>query len=165
MRVLILLIFLLPFSLQAKAPVMHKFYMSYTYVDHNNIAGTLEIRSKIFTDDMERMILLTFGKIVHLENQTQLDSDLVKEYLSRVFNVSVNAEAAPVSVLGYSYENDMIIVFMESPCVNPRTVTFENKLFFDLFFDQKNMIELNWMGTSVREYLVKEKPLVTFYAS
>jgi hypothetical protein len=154
-----------PFSLQAEAPMVHKFYMSYTYVDHNNIAGTLEIRSKIFTDDMERMILLSFGKIVHLENQSQMDNDLVKEYLNRVFNVSVNGQASNKSVLGYSYENDMIIVFIEAPCVNPKTVTFENKLFFDLFLDQKNMIELNWMGTSVREYLVKEKPQVTFFAS
>lgn len=165
MKPWVLLVFLFPMTLTANPVELHKFYMSYTYVDHNNIAGTLEIRSKIFTDDMERMILLSFGKIVHLENQSQLDNDLVKEYVNRVFNVSVNGQTSDKSVLGYSYENDMIIVFMEAPCASPKTVSFENKLFFDLFLDQKNMIELNWMGTSVREYLVKEKPQVTFFAS
>jgi hypothetical protein len=152
----------LSFSLQASAPVLHKFYLSNTSIEFNAQNRAIEITSKIFTDDLEHAIEAQCYRYNSLYPQTPEVFELVKKYIGEKLSLQVGGRNVVLNFLGYSVDNDMTTLFLEGSYFEPNQVIVNNTLLLELFSDQQNIVEVRWNGQSKREYFTKEKTQFQF---
>ena len=123
----------------------HKFYVSTTNVEYVAESGTIQMISKIFTEDIEDVLQVRFGPHVSLDtdNETEKDLELLQNYIKQKFKVSVNGVPVAFEFLGQEYETDIVKCYLEIVDVPElHTLEFENKILMDLFDDQKNIIHV-----------------------
>jgi hypothetical protein len=152
----------LSFSLQASAPVLHKFYLSNTSIEFNAQNRAIEITSKIFTDDLEHAIEAQCYRHHSLYPQTPEVFELVKKYIGEKLSLQVGGRNVVLNFLGYSVDNDMTTLFIEGSYFEPNQVIVNNTILLELFSDQQNIVEVRWNGQSKREYFTKEKTQFQF---
>ena len=153
---------ILSFSLQASAPVLHKFYLSNTSIEFNAQNRAIEITSKIFTDDLEHAIEAQCYRHHSLYPQTPEVFELVKKYIGEKLSLQVGGRNVVLNFLGYSVDNDMTTLFIEGSYFEPNQVIVNNTILLELFSDQQNIVEVRWNGQSKREYFTKEKTQFQF---
>jgi hypothetical protein len=152
----------LSFSLQASAPVLHKFYLSNTSIEFNAQNRAIEITSKIFTDDLEHAIEAQCYCHHSLYPQAPEVFELVKKYIGEKLSLQVGGRNVVLNFLGYSVDNDMTTLFIEGSYFEPNQVIVNNTILLELFSDQQNIVEVRWNGQSKREYFTKEKTQFQF---
>ena len=144
-------------SIQASAPVLHKFYLSNTSIEFNAQNRAIEITSKIFTDDLEHAIEAQCYRYHSLSPQTPEVFELVKKYIGDKLSIQVGGRNVVLNFLGYNVDNDMTTLFLEGSYFEPNQVVVNNTILLELFQDQQNIVEVRWNGQSKREYFTKEK--------
>lgn len=146
MKKFLLLLLVLPLlSFQG----LHKFYVSVTDVEYNPETESLQLISRIFTDDMENLLKTRYNKELYLtkkEEHPEADKYLQK-YLSQKLKVEVNGKLYPLKYLGKKYDNDILKLFIEIENVDyPEQVLVQNEILTDLFPDQKNVVHVELEG-------------------
>lgn len=139
----------------------HKFYVSVTQVEYSEKDASLQIISRIFVDDMEATLEERYGITARLG--TPEESGLAKEYVSRYFqtkfNVEVNGEEREVEFLGYRFDKDLLVCYLEVsgiPSESLRSVGVRNDLLTDMFEEQKNLVHLRILGQRKSLVLIRE---------
>jgi hypothetical protein len=160
--VVLFVIALLSLSLQASAPICHKFYLSNTSIEFNAQNRAVEITSKIFTDDLEHAIEAQCYRYHSLFPQTPEVFELVKKYIGEKLSLQVSGRNVVLNFLGYSSDNDMTTLFLEGSYFEPHQVVVSNTILLEQFTDQQNITEVRWNGQSKREYLTKDKTSFQF---
>ena len=150
------------FTLQASAPLVHKFYLSNTTIEFNAQNRAIEITSKIFTDDLERVIAGKNNNNQSLYPQTPEVFEMVKKYIGENLSLQITGRNVILNFLGYSVDNDMTTLFIEGSYFEPNSVVVNNTILLDLYNDQQNIVELRWNGQSKREYFTKDKKQFQF---
>lgn len=150
------------FTLQASAPLVHKFYLSNTSIEFNAQTRAIEITSKIFTDDLEHAIEAQCYRYHSLNPQTPEVFELVKKYIGDNLSLQVGGRSVVLNFLGYSVDNDMTNLFIEASYFEPNSVIVNNTILLDLYSDQQNIVEVRWNGQSKREYFTKDKKQFQF---
>jgi hypothetical protein len=153
---------ILSLSLQASAPITHKFYLSNTSIEFNAQSRAIEITSKIFTDDLENAIEAQCYRYNSLYPQTPEVFELVKKYIGDKLSLQVGGRNVVLNFLGYSVDNDMTTLFIEGSYFEPNQVVVGNTILLELFSDQQNIVEVRWNGQSKREYFTKDKTQFQF---
>jgi len=153
---------ILSLSLQASAPITHKFYLSNTSIEFNAQSRAIEITSKIFTDDLEHAIEAQCYRYNSLYPQTPEVFELVKKYIGDKLSLQVEGRNVVLNFLGYSVDNDMTTLFIEGSYFEPNQVVVGNTILLELFSDQQNIVEVRWNGQSKREYFTKDKTQYQF---
>jgi hypothetical protein len=153
---------ILSLSLQASAPITHKFYLSNTSIEFNAQSRAIEITSKIFTDDLEHAIEAQCYRYNSLYPQTPEVFELVKKYIGDKLSLQVGGRNVVLNFLGYSVDNDMTTLFIEGSYFEPNLVVVGNTILLELFSDQQNIVEVRWNGQSKREYFTKDKTQFQF---
>jgi hypothetical protein len=153
---------ILSLSLQASAPITHKFYLSNTSIEFNAQSRAIEITSKIFTDDLEHAIEAQCYRYNSLYPQTPEVFELVKKYIGDKLSLQVGGRNVVLNFLGYSVDNDMTTLFIEGSYFEPNQVVVGNTILLELFSDQQNIVEVRWNGQSKREYFTKDKTQFQF---
>ena len=153
---------ILSLSLQASAPIIHKFYLSNTSIEFNAQSRAIEITSKIFTDDLEHAIEAQCYRYNSLYPQTPEVFELVKKYIGDKLSLQVGGRNVVLNFLGYSVDNDMTTLFIEGSYFEPNQVVVGNTILLELFSDQQNIVEVRWNGQSKREYFTKDKTQFQF---
>ncbi len=147
MRLNIILIFLfLGFS---SFDNYHKFYVSVTEIEHNEKAHSLQIISRVFTDDLENLLQTRYDPSIKLgkEVETEDVDKLISKYLQQKFTIEVDGREVKHIFLGKEYENDMTVFYIEVTEVeNFRKIRVRNTVLMDLFEDQKNLIHVENKG-------------------
>lgn len=103
-------------SLLLSAPgLSHPIYMSVTSIEHNSKDHSLEITSKLFADDFE--------KVLRKQNKTKIDllseksrnemNQLVFDYLKRHLKITVNEAPKELRWVGYEQQQDAIVCYLE----------------------------------------------------
>lgn len=141
--------------------------MSVTEIELNEEAESLQIISRVFTDDFENVLKARYDENLRLgkDVETAGAEDLIKKYLTQKIEIAVDGRAASIEYLGKEYENDLTIFYIEVPGVKtPKEVSVKNAVLMDLFEEQKNLVHVKVRGETKSLVLVtgNERDLLKF---
>lgn len=144
MKIKFILLFL-GLSLSSYTAV-HKFYVSVTEIEYNEKAESLQIISRVFTDDFEDLLKKRYDKNIILgEKETADVNSYIKKYLEQKLQIEVNLKKVDINYLGKEYENDMVILYLEVSNVNDlQSIKVRNTVLMDLYEEQKNLIHVEY---------------------
>lgn len=138
----------------------HKFYVSVTEIEHNEKAQSLQIISRVFTDDMEELLQKRFDKKIRLlstGDEGEVEKNL-QDYLDQKFQIEINGKSFKAKYLGKEYENDMTLMYLEvSGIKSVKSVKVKNAVLTDLFEDQKNLVHVELKGKTKSLILTGDK--------
>jgi len=127
------------------ASTAHKFYVSITKIEYVVESESLQIITKIFTDDMEEVLQARYNKDISLgtKKETKAHTEILKEYILQKLKIRVNGKTVELNYLGREYENDIVKSYIEVPGIkNLKSIEVENKVLMDLFDEQQNIIHV-----------------------
>lgn len=129
--------------------LLHPLHLSVCDVYHNQEKNALEISQRLFVDDLEDAIRKGSGgkaDILQPKDPEQL-SQLIGKYILQHFSVYLNQEEAQLQYLGYEVEEDVVWVYLEVLNVSDfESIGIRNTVFFELFDDQLNLINVKKNG-------------------
>lgn len=129
----------------------HKFYVSVTEMEYNEKNNSLQIISRVFTDDMENLLKTRYSDELYLVKKGEHpDAEaFLKKYLSAKLKILVNGEAKTFNYIGKEYDNDQLVLYLEVENVEPfKNISVQNEVLTDLFPDQKNVVHVTYGGTT-----------------
>ncbi len=93
----------------------HPFFVSVTEVEHNARDKTLEISSKIFTDDLEAVLLKNYGTLVDFKktNEKASQDKLVADYLKKHLVLKADGKPLNLDYVGFEEEREAIWVYCQ----------------------------------------------------
>lgn len=121
----------------------HKYYVSVTQIDYVKEKQAIQVTSRIFIDDFERLLQERYDdKIILNTGKDEKEIDLyIEKYIKSKFKIKINGAVANYNFLGKEYEDDIIYCYIEIENVNEvKSFEVENRILFDLFNDQKNIV-------------------------
>uniref|UniRef100_UPI004048236B DUF6702 family protein n=1 Tax=Flavobacterium sp. TaxID=239 RepID=UPI004048236B len=94
---------------------MHKFYVSVTQIDYVAKKNRVEITSRIFIDDLNKVLEKKYNKKIHLASNREIPEakDLVKSYLKEKMSVSINNKPVEMQFLSTEIDNDVLICYLK----------------------------------------------------
>lgn len=139
---------------------VHKFYVSVTNVTYSEKDQSFQIISRIFTDDLDELLLTRYGFQARLstpEESPQADA-YIERYFREKFEVSINGTEQEYTFLGKRYENDLTICYLELPFEKGKlkSIGLRNQILTDLFEEQKNLVHFNILGRKKSFVLIRE---------
>ena len=121
----------------------HKYYVSVTQIDYVKEKQTIQITSRIFIDDFERLLQERYDEAIILntgKDEKQIDL-YIERYMKSKLLINVNNQPVKFTFLGKEYEDDIIHCYMEIENVGEiKSFEVENKVLFDMFEEQKNIV-------------------------
>ncbi|QXP60096.1 DUF6702 family protein [Olleya sp. HaHaR_3_96] len=153
------LLFLSLFSLFAFNSV-HKYYVSITQIEYAKDKQSVQIISRIFVDDFEKLLRKRYDEKITLndgQDEAVIDS-YIKKYLSQKIMININGEPEALSFIGKEYDEDIMRCYLEIENVSSiKSFEIQNKVLFDIFDDQKNIVRNNINGKNKTFVLIPEK--------
>ncbi len=123
---------------------LHKFYVSVTEIEYVEEKQSVQIITRIFIDDLEALLRKRYDKNItleQLEDETQIDY-YIQKYLSGKIQIKINNRLKQLVFVGKEYEEDIVYCYLEIVDVsNINTFNISNKVLFDLFDEQQNIIK------------------------
>jgi len=139
-----ILLLLLVFPL-VSATSAHKFYVSITKIEYVKEKSSLQIITKIFTDDIEDALQQRYDSSISLDTQKEtktVDED-VKKYLLQKISIKVNGKPVQLDYIGKEYDVDMLVAYLEVTNVpDLKSLEIDNKILMEIFPEQQNIIHL-----------------------
>ncbi len=135
----------LMFSLLISTSVKHEYYVSVTKVEYSKKAQSLQIISQIFIDDFEKLLRERYDETITLDSKDE--NKLVEEYMSRYLSdklkLKVNGKSLNFKFIGREYKDDITYCYLEIENVSQiNSIHVVNKVLFDVFPDQQNIVRL-----------------------
>ena len=128
---------------------LHPLHLSVCDIDFDKQTRSLEISQRIFADDLENVLRPKVGAktdILNPVNKEQLSS-AIREYVLQNLQLQLNGKKANPRYIGYEVDEDVVWVYLEVPNVRSlNTITVQNTLFFEVFQDQLNLINVKKDG-------------------
>jgi len=140
---------------------MHKFYVSTTNVEYVKEKETIQIITKIFTDDIEQVLQERYDSSISMdsENESENVEILLKKYLFKKLKISVNSIPQEIKYIGKEYDMDITKVYFEIENISELiSIEVENKVLIDMFSEQQNIIHLKTPESRRSLILDKNKP-------
>lgn len=154
------LILVFVFPMLSAVPV-HKFYVSITKIEYVKEKKSLQIITKIFTDDIEDALQQRFDPSISLDTKKETkaaDEDL-KNYILQKINIKVNGKSVKLDYIGKEYDTDMVMAYIEVKDVNDlKTIEIENKILMEMFSEQQNIIHLKTPSNRRSLILDRDEP-------
>lgn len=156
MSYLRIFILLFVFPLVSAAPA-HKFYVSITKIEYVKEKSSIQLITKIFTDDMEKALRQAYDPSIFLDSkkETEAADEAVKNYLLQKVKIKVNGKKVHLDYVGKEYDTDMVVAYFEVTGVTEvKNIEVENKVLMEIFPEQQNIIHLK-TAKSRRSLLLK----------
>ena len=144
--------------LQGKAHA-HPFHVSMCEVKYNEEEQSLEIALKIFIDDLDLYFNQTGVSDQYFGAPEELATadSLLNNYITEVFSVQVDGKNKATIYLGKEIDKGALWAYFEIKNVAPfKIFGCSNSLFFDLFDDQQNIVQLTYQGQT-RSLLLQKR--------
>ena len=155
------LIFLSLFLLGSPLFGSHPFYVSICEMNYKSETESLEISLRIFTDDLERTLQdwgtekLYLGEL----NESPKTDSLLKKYILQVLSIEIEGETTSVEFIGKEVEQALTWVYLEAKNVpNFDKIMISNRMLFQSFPEQTNLIHVNQRGKIKSLLLTKNNP-------
>lgn len=138
---------------------LHKFYVSVSLVEYVEEKQSLQIITRLFIDDIEKLIRERYDESITLaekDESNQVDY-YVERYLKEKLLVNINDSPMVINFLGREYEDDIMICYVEIESVDSiQSIEIENNVFFDIFEDQQNIVRTKINGKQKSFILTKD---------
>jgi len=139
----------------------HKFYVSTTNVEFVKETQTVQIISKIFTEDIEQALQLRYSPSLQLdsEKETETSQKYLKKYVLQKLKFSINGTPVKLRYIGREYDIDIVKMYFEVEGISElKSIEIENKVLFDMFPEQQNIIHLKTSESRRSLVLDKDHP-------
>ena len=136
----------------------HKYFVSITKIEYVADSEDLQIITQIFIDDIEDVLQERYGTDISLgtKKETKKDATFLKEYILQKLKIKINGIPVELNYLGREYDVDMVKSYIEVRGVKEiDSIEVENKILFDLFSEQQNII--HYKSKDSRRSLILEK--------
>ena len=157
-----LFLFLLP---MVSFTGIHKFYVSNTEIAYVEEKEEVQIISRYFIDDMERLIRERYEEGITLAESDEPErvNQYIDKYLKEKLTISINGKPRKLQFIGKEYEDDMVWCYLEISDVKAiESIEISNKALFDVFPEQQNVIRINSKRKSFVCILENDKALLNF---
>ncbi len=143
------------------ATALHEYYVSVTHANYNPETEKLELGIKLFTDDLERTILVNSEEAIKLSDASFGDDadEFFAEYLEKNLLFTQGGKVQELTYVGFEPGPDETWLFAE--ITMPASGTFEVKhtVLFDVFPEQINIVHFKVNGKEQSHYFNKTQPL------
>ena len=142
----------------------HKFYVSTTTIEYKKEKSTFQITSQLFIDDVETL-LREYKNDIKLDpdsNNKKID-ELLEIVLKQAFQIKIDKKRVDLIYIGREYKNDILQCYLEVivPELSEK-VTLQNRIFFNIFKNQQNIIHFKNKDIRKSVLLDFEEDNVTF---
>ena len=149
---LILLLPLLAFT------VAHKFYLSVTSVEYSDRYRAIQLTTRIFIDDFDKVLLERYGIKGNLatKEESAMADTYIEKYLKEKFIVEINGKQVDYDFLGKVYDNDIMICYVEVPEISlesTSSISLRNEVLMDIFQEQKNVVHFR-LGNQKKSFVL-----------
>ena len=143
------LAFVVAFGL-APAVAAHKFHTSFTEAEYNDAERSLQITLRTFPDDLENILSRRAGKAVRLDQKKAVEP-LLTAYLQETFQLkNARGETVKLSWVGMDAGVDSAWLYFEARLpAGSESFGLSNRLLFDLFDDQINLVNIKANGNRI----------------
>jgi hypothetical protein len=127
----------------ASSKPMHEYYVSLTEITYNPDKERLEIISKLFHDDLERVLKTRYHEGIELKPSVQSGNidDIIALYFEKKLKLFSNDTNFDIEYLGYKFDDDRINIFLKVDDVKAlKSLKIINLLLTDVIEEQKNIV-------------------------
>lgn len=147
----------------------HKFYLSVTEINYSEKDTSIQLLSRIFIDDLEELLNDRYEIDLNLTASNELKDaeDYIERYIKSKILLKIDGKDVSYNFLGKEYDNDVIKCYLEIDNIdinNVKTIEIENKLLFENFEEQQNIVHFKFKRKKKSFILIKEndKGLLNF---
>lgn len=140
---------------------LHKYYISVTQIDYVEDQQSVQIVTRIFLDDFENLLKKRYDDTITLDEgeESAATKMYISRYLSDKLKIKINGEEVKFKFIGKKYDLDVMKCFLEVEGVTSiKSLEVSNKVLFDMFEDQQNIIK-------TKIYAKQKSFLLTSYKS
>lgn len=123
---------------------IHKYYISVTQIDYFPNKQSVQITSRIFIDDLEKLLRERYDDTITLSSgvEESMADSYIEKYLLEKIKIKINGKEARMVFIGKEYDVDMVKCYLEIEKVKKiESIEISNQVFFDLFDDQQNIVK------------------------
>lgn len=146
---------------------VHDYYVSITQIEYVKDKKEVQIISRIFIDDFEKLIRKRYDPdlTLEVENESPKVDFYIEKYLNEKIKIKINNQDIDATFIGKEYEGDIVYCYLQIE--NVETIeTFEitNQVLFDLYAEQQNIVRTKINDRNKSFILIKEndKGLLNF---
>lgn len=135
---------------------LHKYYVSVTEIEYVSEKQSVQIITRIFVDDFERLIQERYDESITLADidEPKVVDLYIERYLTEKIRIKINEQSADLLFIGKEYDRDILKCYLEIEGVgNIQAIEISNKVLFDLFEDQQNIIKTN-INSKKKSYIL-----------
>lgn len=135
--------------------VLHKYYISVTEIVFVDDKKSVQIISRIFTDDIEALLKQRYDESLNMDyTESKILDSYIERYLSEKIKIKINGKEWNLKYIGKQTDLDITKVYMEiENVVGINSIEIINKLLFDIYEDQQNMIKIR-INSQNKSYLL-----------
>lgn len=155
-KIAVVLLLCLVFSFSS----LHKYYVSITQIEYVNEQKAIQITSRIFIDDLESLFKERYDKdlVLSEEKESDIAEFYIEKYLQDKLKININNADTEITYLGKEYENDILFCYLEIENVESiHTIEISNKVLFEKFEDQQNIVRFTKDKNTKSFVLTKDK--------
>ncbi len=139
--------------------VLHKYYVSLTEIEYVEEKKTVQIISRIFIDDFEKLLRERYDKSLTLaiENEKESANYFTKKYLKEKLRIEINGKSVEFNFLGKEYEDDMILCYLEIENIRHFSkIRVVNQILYEIYPEQQNIVRIKTNSINKSILLTKE---------
>lgn len=147
--------------------VFHKYYISVTQIDYIQEKKSVQITSRIFIDDFEKVLRERYDENIVLagKNESENVNQYIGTYLKDKIKIKINGKDTKLNFIGKEYDLDLVMCYLEIEDVEKiDSIEISNQVLFDLFEEQQNMIKTK-INSKQKSFLLnqgKKKAMLKF---
>lgn len=137
---------------------VHEFYTSVTQIEYVKEKQAIQIISRIFIDDFEKVLRERYDKSITLSDIKEKEqiNDYIGKYLISKINIKINNIDSKIIFLGKEYDSDVMICYLEIKDIeNIKSLEITNTVLFDLYLKQQNIVRTNVYSNKKSFVLIK----------
>lgn len=123
---------------------LHKYYISVTQINFIEEKQSVQITTRIFIDDFESLLRERYDESITLvvKDEPKITDIYVGRYLKERIKIKINNKEVDLTFIGKEYDQDIMRCYLEIEGIN-NIESFEvsNKVLFDLFKEQQNIVK------------------------
>ncbi len=123
---------------------MHKYYVSVTQIDYLQEKQSVQITSRIFIDDFEKLLRERYDDNIILANKNEsgITDNYIERYLNEKLKIKINGKDANLLFIGKEYDTDIVKCYLEIEGIKKiESIEISNQVLFDLFSEQQNIVK------------------------
>lgn len=128
---------------------VHKYYVSVTNIEYVKEKEAVQIISRIFIDDFEKLLRERYDENITLGAKDEISTidAYIERYLAEKLKIDINGQASKFIYLGKEYEDDIVFCYLEIERItNIKSFEISNKILLEMFEEQENIVRTNING-------------------